>query len=237
VLDDVSFSLSVGESVALLGANASGKSTLLHLLDGLYFAGDGCIKAFGTVLTEESVDAQPFAMEFRRDVGYVFQNSDAQLFCARVDEELMFGSLQLGLSEGDAQAAADEAMDIFGIRHLRERTPYSLSGGEKKKVAFASVYTCNPKAMLLDEPTAGLDPRSIDELTDALKGLQSRGVAYLIATHDLDFVAEAVERAIVLSEQGRVVFDGKIDEILKNEKLLQQVNLLRRARPLSFAPR
>lgn len=156
-LAGVSFRVDAGERVALLGANGSGKSTLLHLLDGLYFPQAGTITAFGQPLTEEALERPPFGPRFRRDVGFLFQNSDAQLFCATVEEELAFAPLQLRWPAAEIRRRMDDVLELLEISHLRDRTPQALSGGEKKRVALASLLIVNPAALLLDEPTAGLD--------------------------------------------------------------------------------
>jgi len=225
-LRDISFEVSAGERLAILGANASGKSTLLHLLDGLYFATAGSVVAFGAVLTEESVETPPFSRRFRRRVGFLFQNSDAQLFNARVEEELAFGPLQLGLEPQEVQRRVDDMLRMLGIEHLRDRSPQRLSGGEKKKVALGSLLTVGPRVLLLDEPSSGLDPRSQQWLVEFLEVLHSRGVTLVTASHDLALVREVAERALVLSEDHRVVFDGGAPDALGDLGLLLSVNLV-----------
>ncbi len=155
-LDDVTFAVQPGERLTLLGANGSGKSTLLHLLDGLYFPSSGAITALGGVLTEESVESAPFGQYFRKEVGFLFQNSDAQLFCPTVEDEIAFAPLQLScLSREEIRRRIDETLGLLEITHLRERTPQTLSAGEKKRVALASLLVVSPSVLLLDEPTAG----------------------------------------------------------------------------------
>jgi cobalt/nickel transport system ATP-binding protein len=226
VLRDISFSVQAGECVAVLGANASGKSTLLHLLDGLYFPTRGRITAFGKELTEESMETPPFSRQFRRDVSFLFQNPDAQLFCAQVDEELAFGPLQLRLPEAQVERRVADVLALLGIEHLRARAPQTLSQGEQKRVALGSLLTCGPQVLLLDEPSAGLDPRTRDWLAQLLDLLHRRGVTLVIASHDLDFVARTTDRAIVLSEDHRLVCDCAVAEALANADLLASVNLI-----------
>jgi len=225
-LSDVGFSVCEGERIVILGANASGKSTLLHLLDGLYFADRGGIEAFGTPLTEESVETPPFSHEFRRQVGFLFQNSDAQLFCPTVEEELAFGPLQLGLGEGEVEQRVADTLRIFEIEHLRARSPQTLSGGEKKKVALASVIACGPRVILLDEPSAGLDPRTQQWLVEFMGLLSRSGVTLITSSHDLSFAAEVADRALILSEDHRLVHDGPVRETLADLDLLLSVNLI-----------
>jgi cobalt/nickel transport system ATP-binding protein len=226
VLLGLSFSVKAGESIAIIGANASGKSTLLHLLDGLYFPAKGQILAFGKELTEKNVETHPFARQFRQKVGFLFQNADSQLFCATVEEELAFGPLQLRLSEDELSRRVEDTMKLFGIENLRARSPQTLSGGEKKKVALASVIVCAPRMVLLDEPSAGLDPRTQQWLVEFMDILHGAGITLITASHDLSFVAETSERVLILSEDHRLVYDGPTKEALHNLELLLAVNLI-----------
>jgi len=225
-LSEIDFSVKAGECVALLGANASGKSTLLHLLDGLYFPTQGSVAAFGRELTEESVETPPFSREFRQQVGFLFQNSDAQLFCTTVEDELAFGPLQLRLPAGEVETRVLDTLRLFGIEHLRARSPQTLSGGEKKKVALASIITCGPRVILADEPSAGLDPRTQAWLTEFVVLLKRSGVTLIAASHDLSFVAETADRALILSEDHRLVYDGTVRDALSDLDLLLSVNLI-----------
>jgi cobalt/nickel transport system ATP-binding protein len=238
VLRDIGFSVRTGESVAVLGANASGKSTLLHLLDGLYFPTRGRVAALGRELTEESVETPPFSREFRQQVGFLFQNSDAQLFCSTVDEELAFGPLQLRLPHPEVERRVNDILTLLEIERLRQRSPHELSEGEKRKVALGSVLTCAPRVLLLDEPSAGLDPRTRDWLVDFVGALHREKATLVIATHDLSLARELSERAIVLSEDHRLVRDAPTSEVLDNRELLLSVNLVGRgaARSHSVLP-
>lgn len=226
-LSGLRFSIAAPERVAILGANACGKSTLLHLLDGLHFATRGEVRAFGVPLTAESVETPPFSRQFRQQVGFLFQNSDAQLFCETVEEELAFGPLQLRLPVGEVAQRVADALGLFEIGHLRERSPQTLSGGEKKRVALASIFTCGPSVILLDEPSAGLDPRTQQWLVELLDLLHRSGVTLVITSHDLGFVAETTERALILSEAHELIFDGPVGEGLADLDLLLRANLIR----------
>lgn len=226
VLKDISFDIHAGEQVAILGANASGKSTLMHLLNGLYFAETGRIEAFGHNLNEESIETPPFSIEFRQKVGLLFQNSDAQLFCASVEDELAFGPLQLGLPQSEVDKRVVETLDLLGISHLRNRLPQTLSGGEKKMVALAGLITCAPQVILMDEPTAGLDPRTQYWLIEFMGTLRDAGVTLVTASHDLNFVAETCKRALIISEDHRLVYDGTTEAALSDLDLLLSANLI-----------
>lgn len=225
-LQGVNLSISPGEKVAILGPNGSGKSTLLALLDGLCFPTEGELLAFGRPLTEAAFSDEEFALSFRRRVGLVFQDPDTQLFCSTVWDEIAFGPLQLGLPPAQLRERVDAAMELLHISSLRDRPPYRLSGGEKKKVAIASVLAIEPEVLLLDEPTAGLDPRTQCQLLDFLFQWQENGKTIITATHDLDIVEEIAQRVVVLAEDGTVAAEGGATELLGNREFLQRTNLI-----------
>ena len=223
-LTGVSLDIAAGERVAVLGANGSGKSTLLRLLDGLCFAGEGSVRFEGTALTEEAFADERFAFDFRRRVAFVFQNPDAQLFSPTVFDEIAFGPLQLRWPRGEIVERVHEALRRGGIEHLKDRSPHRLSGGEKKRVALASVLILDPDVLLLDEPTAALDPQSqsrmLDFLTDA--GHTKTVVA---AMHDLHIVEDFAQRCLVFGG-GRLLAEGAPPDILGDEELLRRAHLL-----------
>ena len=159
-LEGINMTINRGEKLALLGANGSGKSTLLKLLNGLLFAGEGALMALGQVISEASMANEEFSFAFRRRVGFVFQNSDAQLFNSNVWEEIAFGPVQLGWPAAEVNRVVDDVISMLNLEHFRQRPPFKLSGGEKRLVALASVLALNPDVLLLDEPTSGLDPRT-----------------------------------------------------------------------------
>lgn len=225
-LDNVTFDVGAGEQVAILGANGSGKSTLLALLDGLIFPTRGSVRAFDAPLSEEALRGDGFRARFRKRIGFVFQDSDAQLFNATVREEIAFGPLQLGLSEGEALARTDEIIDLLDLGQIADRPPFLLSGGEKKRVALASVLSVGPSVLLLDEPTTGLDPRSQVWLQELLWELADAGKTMVMATHDLSLAEDCAERALVLDESHRLVADGPVRRILDDTELLLRVNLI-----------
>src|SRR5215471_20901833 len=159
-LRGLSLEIAQGERVALVGANGSGKSTLLRLFDGLCFPAQGKICFEGGPFTSERLQSDAFALPFRRRVALVFQNPDVQLFNPSVFDEVAFAPLQLQWPKEKVLAKIEATLQLMGIAHLRDRPPYRLSGGEKKRVALASVLVLDPDVLLLDEPTATLDPRS-----------------------------------------------------------------------------
>jgi cobalt/nickel transport system ATP-binding protein len=225
-LKEVNFSVMPGELVALVGANGSGKSTLLKLLDGLIFPTDGELKAFERVLSEKALKDGVFMSEFRRRVGLVFQDPDVQLFSPTVWDEVIFGPLQLGITKDEVVSRGREVLDLLQIGHLKERPPYMLSGGEKKKVSLASVLSLRPQVLLLDEPTTGLDPRSQGNLIDFLLQWAAKDKSMVFSTQDLDIVEEIANRVIVLGTEHNILADGKPEEFLDDPDFLLRTNLV-----------
>ncbi|MDD5618635.1 MAG: ABC transporter ATP-binding protein, partial [Candidatus Omnitrophica bacterium] len=154
----IDLNIEKGQKICVIGANGSGKSTLLHILDGLIFADKGSVKFMGKELKEKSFGDENFSKDFRRSVGLVFQNPDVQLFCPTVKEDILFGPLQLGMDKREIESRLEKLVRFLNIRHLLERSPHQLSVGEKRKVAVTSTLIMNPDVLILDEPTAGLDP-------------------------------------------------------------------------------
>jgi cobalt/nickel transport system ATP-binding protein len=225
-LIDVSLRVARGEKLALLGANGSGKSTLLKLLDALIFADAGAYRAFGSDVVEDALEDEQMSRAFRSRVGFVFQNSDAQVFSPTVREEVAFGPLQLGLSRDQASARVDDVLAMLGIADLADRTPFQLSGGQKKKVAIASVLSMNPEVLLFDEPTAALDPRTQVWLLELIEQLAEAGKTIVHATHDLDVLDRIADRCLVFGEDHRIAAEGTPAAILDRRDLLLDVNLI-----------
>ncbi len=227
-LDGVDLTILAGERVVLLGANGSGKSTLLKLLDGIMSPTSGRMTALGHDVA--AVVAGDDAYAFHREVGLVFQDPDIQLFSATVLDDVAFGPLQLGLPAAEVTERCEEALAAMDIAHLANRPPFELSGGEKKRAAIASVLSLRPDVILLDEPTAALDPRTKWVLVDLIKGLGSAGRTVVMATHELDIVPLVADRAVVLTEDGRIAADGPAEALLADTKLLLAANLIHQHR-------
>jgi cobalt/nickel transport system ATP-binding protein len=225
-LSGVSLTVREGERVAIVGANGSGKSTLLHLAAGLFFPSSGVVRAFDRALTPEALDGSDFGSAFRQRVGFLFQNSAAQLFCPTVFDELAFGPLQLDWPAAEIERRIADTLALLGLIHLWKRSPNTLSAGEQKQVALASLLVLSPSVLLLDEPTAGLDPRRQSSLLDLLDALHSRGLTMLTATHELTLIPHLADRVVVLSEDHRLVADGPAAAILADTDLLLSVNLI-----------
>ena len=208
-LHGVSLKLCNGDKVALVGPNGAGKSTLMLHLNGI-LGGHGEVEVAGQRLTRENLPA------IRAMVGLVFQNPDDQLFSPTVFEDVAFGPLHMGLPEADVRARVDAALEAVRMSSYRDRLSHHLSVGEKKRIAIATVLSMNPSLLILDEPSAGLDPRARRTLINLLRELP---ITMLVSTHDMKLVQELFPRTIVMDE-GRVVADGLTHDILEDETLL-----------------
>ena len=221
----LSLKIEPGERVALLGANGSGKSTLLRILDGLYFPSAGSVRFRGESLTQQRLQHDEVSLSFRRRVSLVFQNPDVQLFNPTVFDEVTYGPLQLQWNHEELVRRVHETMEFMAVSHLKERPPYRLSGGEKKRVALASVLVLDPEVLLLDEPTSMLDPRSQSQIIDLLQRWKGTARTVVTATHQLEIVEDIADRVFVL-EQGTVIASGTPSEILADGDLLLKANLI-----------
>jgi cobalt/nickel transport system ATP-binding protein len=225
-LSGINLVISEGEIVSIIGSNGSGKSTLLSILCGLVYPKEGVISFRGESFTGNSFKDAVFNTKFRSSVGYIFQNSDAQLFCPTVFDELVFGPLQLGLTREDASLRAEEIMNMLHISELRDRPVYMLSGGEKKRVAIGAVLISNPEVLIVDEPMSGLDPKTRSFLIELIFNLNQAGKTIILATHHLELVNHFQSRVVVLSEKHTVEKIGSSDEILSDTELLLAANLI-----------
>jgi cobalt/nickel transport system ATP-binding protein len=225
-LCDVSLQIKRGERTALLGANGSGKSTLIRLLAALSFPVKGSLAFFGKKLTASQLEDPEFFYSFRRRVGIIFQNPDIQLFNASVFDEVAFAPLQLGWPRNQIRDAVLATLAAMNIDHLRDRPPHRLSGGEKKRVALASVLVLDPEILLLDEPTAGLDPSSAAQIVNILSSWKGTEKTVITATHDLDVLEEIADRCCVL-ESGRFVADETPLTLVHDVALMERTSLVR----------
>jgi len=225
-LDGVSFDAAAGECVGLVGPNGAGKSTLLLMLVGILFPSCGEIAVDGEAMTRHTLSRA------RRRLGFAFQDPDDQLFMATVAEDVAFGPRNMGLSEDEVGLRARSALETVGIAHLADRPPFRLSGGEKRAAAIATVLAMGPDALILDEPTASLDPRSRRRLMALLAGLPHTRI---VATHDIDFAYELCDRVVVLAG-GKVEAEGAAEDILGDAGLMARSGL-ERPRALEPCPR
>jgi cobalt/nickel transport system ATP-binding protein len=211
----ISFRIHHGESVAVVGANGAGKSTLLLHLNGYLTPQRGTVRIGDFPLTKETV------INIRKTVGMIFQNPDDQLFMPTVYDDVAFGPLNLGLPHDEVAQRVEDALVRADVAHLRDKPPYKLSGGEKRAVAIATVLSMSPNILVMDEPTANLDPKARRDLIGLLTGFSHTKI---IATHDLDMVVDVCERTIVL-HHGQIMADGKTTEIFQNTDLLAASHL------------
>ena len=195
-LKHIDMSVQAGRTVVLQGSNGCGKSTLLKLINGLIYPEIGTYTFSGEQITEKKMKDSAFSKRFHQRIGFVFQNPDAQLFCNNVRDEIAFGPVQMGLPDEEIERRVNDMMELIGITSLADRAPYHLSGGEKKRVAIASVLSMNPEVLTLDEPLAGLDKRTQDWLFEFLLQLQSIGKTLILSTHD-DALAHRIGDNIV----------------------------------------
>lgn len=209
-LSDIDLHIHAGERVALLGPNGAGKTTLVLHLNGIHMAQSGSVTVSGTAITKDTV------MEARRRVGIVFQDPDDQLFMPTIADDVAFGPQNLGLAGDELAARVDEALDAVDIRDLAERSPSHVSFGQKRRAAIAGVLAMRPDIIVLDEPTANLDPAARRELTEVLDSLD---VTQLIVTHDLLYALELCSRSIIIDD-GSIVADGPTRELLADTELL-----------------
>ena len=225
-LHEIGLDIARGESVAFIGPNGSGKSTLLKLLNGIVLPDTGSYEFEGKSVTRASLRDQTFARTFHKRIGFLFQNPEVQLFCPSVEEEIAFGPRQMGCTE---EIVADRGMDclkLLNIAHLARRPPWHLSRGEKRKVAFASILALNPEVLVLDEPMNDLDPRTKRFMRELILTLHDAGKTIICATHDFRYVKGVFKRAVVFSEDHRIIRDGVYDEVVSDEVFLASENLL-----------
>lgn len=217
---DVSLSLRAGEKIALLGENGSGKSTLFHLLTGLLKPTNGTIHFCSEPLTYRAKSLR----SLREAVGLVFQDPDVQLFSASVEQEVAFGALNLGFSMDEARARTAQAMEQTGVSDLIDRPTHFLSYGQKKRVSIADVLVMNPQCLLLDEPTAWLDPCNAIRVSELLSLLNAQGRCIVCSTHDVDWAYGWAQRVIIL-KKGSVLYDGAVVTALTDRLLMEEAGL------------
>ncbi|MDI6604800.1 MAG: diguanylate cyclase [Thermoanaerobacteraceae bacterium] len=223
ILKGINLTVRKGDKIALLGSNGTGKSTLLKILDGLIFPEQGNFIAFGEHITEKKMMDEKFACFFRQKVGFVFQDSDIQLFCSTVWEEVAFGPVQLHSDEEWIKRRVDNTLKVLGLYDLRDRPPYTLSGGEKKKVAIASVLVMDPDVLLFDEPTNELDPKTKYWFIDVINKLNKEGKTIIISTHHLEMVPLIAESIVILTEDHELITVGDLHKMIGNmDTLLEE---------------
>jgi energy-coupling factor transport system ATP-binding protein len=218
-LKGVSLTIKNGEFVAIMGQNGAGKTTLVKHFNGLLKPSKGTVRVDGVETTKTSVAS------LARNAGFVFQNPDHQLFSETVEEEIAFALKNFGFEAEAIQKRIDWALNLLGLTQYRKTSPFLLSGGERKRVALASVLAWNPQMLILDEPTIGQDYQQKEKLRQFIVQMQTQGKTVVIVTHDVEFVAECNPR-VVLMREGTIMADGEGREILTNPEVLAQSSIV-----------
>ena len=222
-LSDVSLTIEDGSYTAIIGHTGSGKSTILQLLNGLLVPTKGSVRVFDTLITPTSVNKQ--IRQIRKQVGLVFQFAENQIFEETVLKDVAFGPQNFGVSVEEAEAIAREKLALVGIdESLFERSPFELSGGQMRRVAIAGILAMDPSILVLDEPTAGLDPIGRKELMALFKKLHQDGITIVLVTHLMDDVAEFADQVYVI-EKGKLVKNGKPSLVFQNVEFMEKIQL------------
>lgn len=224
-LSDVNIKIQSGEAIALIGPNGSGKSTFLKILNGIAFPQEGNYYFESNEITEKRLNDSEFSKCFHKKIGFVFQNSDTQLFCSTVYEEIAFGPRQMGFSEEEVNKRVYDCLKLLNIEKIKHEAPYNLSGGEKKRVAIACVLSMNPEVITLDEPMNGIDPKGKKFLRELMIKLNAAGKTIICSTHDFEYVEGIFKRAIVFSEEHKVIRDDEYNNVISDEKFLIDNNI------------
>ncbi len=218
-LKGVSLTIKDGEFVSVMGQNGAGKTTLIKHFNGLLKPSQGIVRIDGVDTRKTSIAT------LARNIGFVFQNPDHQLFSETVEEEIAFALKNFGFETEVIEKRIDWALNLLGLTQYRKTSPFLLSGGERKRVALASVLAWDPKALILDEPTIGQDYQQKEKLRQFIVQMQTQGKTIVIVTHDVEFVAECNSRVLLMKE-GRIIADGESREILTDPEVLAQSSIV-----------
>lgn len=218
-LQNVNMSVKQGEKVAIIGPNGAGKSTLFGLLNGILSPSCGAVKIDSLETVKKNL------IKIRQEVGIVFQDSDDQLFNATVRQEIEYGLLNMGIRGEELEKLIKWALKVVGMEGYEEKSPHNLSGGQKKRIALASVLAMKPKVLVLDEPTAALDPRGVYKLIELLDYINKQlNITLIFSTHDVDIVPLLANK-VYLMDKGKILCSGNTKEVFKNKELLRSINL------------
>ena len=219
-LKNVNMEIFKGEKVAIMGPNGAGKSTLFSHFNGLTEPTSGYLELDGKKMEYD----KKTLLEIRQKVGIVFQDPNDQLFAPTVKEDVAFGPMNLGLDYEEVEKRVNEALELVGMKKFKDKTPHHLSGGQQKRVAIAGIIAMRPEIMILDEPTAGLDPQGVDQVLNILNNLNKDGMSIVISSHDIEMVNGFAEKIFVLYE-GELLARGDKHEIFSNKELLKKAHL------------
>ncbi|MCQ2972752.1 MAG: ATP-binding cassette domain-containing protein [archaeon] len=219
-LNNINLSIKQGEKVAIMGPNGAGKSTLFSHFNGLKEPTSGQVLVDGVPISYNKKDL----LKIRQKVGIVFQNPNDQLFAPTVKEDIAFGPMNLGLDYAEVENRVKEALNMVGMSEFENKTPHHLSGGQQKRVIIAGIVAMRPEIMILDEPTAGLDPHGVIQVLDILENLNKEGMSIVISSHDVEIITEFADRIILLNH-GEIIATGTVEDIFSDHELLKEACL------------
>ena len=217
-LKNINIEIEKGEKVAIIGPNGAGKSTLFSHFNGLTEPTSGCVKIEGKPISFEKDEL----LKVRQKVGIVFQDPNDQLFAPTVKEDIAFGPMNLGLSYDEVEKRVEDALKMVGMENYEDKTPHHLSGGQQKRIAIAGIIAMKPELMILDEPTAGLDPDGVEKMLNIMNQLNEEGMTLIISSHDIDMISKYADKIFVL-------YNGEIIESGNNNKIFSDMELLKKA--------
>ena len=220
VLKNINIEIEKGEKVAIIGPNGAGKSTLFSHFNGLTEPTSGCVKIEGKAISFEKDEL----LKVRQKVGIVFQDPNDQLFAPTVKEDIAFGPMNLGLSYGEVEKRVEDALKMVGMENYEDKTPHHLSGGQQKRIAIAGIIAMKPEIMILDEPTAGLDPDGVEKVLNIMNQLNKEGMTLIISSHDIDMISKYADKIFILYN-GEIIESGNKNKIFSDMELLKKAHL------------
>lgn len=219
-LKNINIEIEKGEKVAIIGPNGAGKSTLFSHFNGLTEPASGCVKIEGKAISFEKDEL----LKVRQKVGIVFQDPNDQLFAPTVKEDIAFGPMNLGLSYGEVEKRVEDALKMVGMENYEDKTPHHLSGGQQKRIAIAGIIAMKPEIMILDEPTAGLDPDGVEKVLNIMNQLNKEGMTLIISSHDIDMISKYADKIFILYN-GEIIESGNKNKIFSDMELLKKAHL------------
>lgn len=219
-LKNINIEIEKGEKVAIIGPNGAGKSTLFSHFNGLTEPTSGCVKIEGKPISFEKDEL----LKVRQKVGIVFQDPNDQLFAPTVKEDIAFGPMNLGLSYDEVEKRVEDALKMVGMENYEDKTPHHLSGGQQKRIAIAGIIAMKPELMILDEPTAGLDPDGVEKVLNIMNQLNEEGMTLIISSHDIDMISKYADKIFVLYN-GEIIESGNKNKIFSDMDLLKKAHL------------
>lgn len=219
-LKNINIEIEKGEKIAIIGPNGAGKSTLFSHFNGLTEPTSGCVKIEDKPISFEKDEL----LKVRQKVGIVFQDPNDQLFAPTVKEDIAFGPMNLGLSYDEVEKRVEDALKMVGMENYEDKTPHHLSGGQQKRIAIAGIIAMKPELMILDEPTAGLDPDGVEKVLNIMNQLNEEGMTLIISSHDIDMISKYADKIFVLYN-GEIIESGNKNKIFSDMELLKKAHL------------